>query len=173
MLTFAIVNKVTMKCLIAIDRKQSTKVQVALGVLLLVGGISIYLLFRSTSINLYHWFGATGATGKLEILRQELSACELSDFVRFSLPDGLYCLSYILLMDVVWRKSGLLPRVLASSVIPVTAILHELLQAAGLAKGTFDWFDLLSYGLPWAAYLLISIITNNKTKEVFVWPKAI
>lgn len=132
-------------------------IQVLLGVLCLLIGISIYLLFRSESITLYRWMAAIGITDAIAPLRQSVSHWDVSSFVRFSLPDGLYCMSYILLMDAVWQHSRHSLRLIAASLIPLIAITHELLQAAGLARGTFDWSDLLCYALPLIGYCLLFI----------------
>jgi hypothetical protein len=131
-------------------------IQVLLGVLCLLVGISIYLLFRSENITLYRWMAAIGITDAIAPLRHSVSLWDVPPFVRFSLPDGLYCLSYILLMDAVWQRSRRPIRLMAASLIPLITITHELLQAAGLARGTFDWSDLLCYALPLIGYWLLS-----------------
>lgn len=127
-----------------------------LGILLLLIGISIYLLFRSETITLYRWFASAGMKEAIDTLRESVRHWDIPAFVRFSLPDGLYCASYILLMDAVWKKSRHSLRLVAASLIPLVAIAHELLQAAGLARGTFDWSDLLCYSLPLLLYYLLT-----------------
>jgi len=131
------------------------KTQFFLGVMLLLCAFIIYLLFRSTSINLYQWCMAVGLADIIDLLRKSLHNWILPDFIRYSLPDGLYCASYILLMDVLWKHSRLAIRLLVVSTIPLIAVAHELLQAAGVVRGTFDWWDLLCYTLPLIIYLFI------------------
>ena len=130
--------------------------QIIVGVLFLLSGISIYLLFRSETITLYQWCIAAGMEDLLKTIREAVCHWDVPSFVRFSLPDGLYCASYILLMDAVWKKSRRPLRLFAVSLIPLIAIAHELLQAAGLARGTFDWSDLLCYSLPLLLYYLLT-----------------
>ena len=127
--------------------------QVVVGVLLLLCGIAIYLLFRSRSITLYQWCISIGLSAPLEVLRADVQHWIIPDFVKFSLPDGLYGASYILLMDAVWNNSQRLIRIMAASLIPLVAIIHEMLQGLGLAKGTFDAADLLCYSVPLSLYL--------------------
>lgn len=134
----------------------SVLLQAVIGILLLFTGISIYLLFRSETITLYRWFVAAGMQETLVTLREGVSDWNIPSFVRFSLPDGLYCASYIMIMDAVWKKSKYSLRLLAASLIPLVAIVHELLQAAGLTRGTFDWGDLLCYSLPLLLYYLLT-----------------
>ena len=136
-------------------RKLALTVQLVAGVLLLLGGIAIYLLFRSQTIVLYQWCIYLGLGDFLSSLRQQVQSWNIPDFVRYSLPDGMYCASYILLMDALWRNSGRVMRLCFTLLIPVCAILHELLQAASLVRGTFDVADLLCYATPLLVYLLI------------------
>ena len=138
------------------------KVQIFLGVLSLLAGISIYLLLRSESITLYRWAAAVGITDVITPLRQSVSHWDVPAFVRFSLPDGLYCVSYILLMDAVWQRSRRPLRFMVASLIPLIAITHELLQAAGLTRGTFDWSDLICYTLPLIGYWLLFNVYSLK-----------
>lgn len=129
--------------------------QVLMGVITLLCGISIYLLFRSESISLYRWCAAAGFGDEIEMLRQSVRHWTIPDYLKYSLPDGLYCLSYILLMDAVWAGRRTKFSVCAVCVIPLVAITHELAQGLGLAKGTFDAVDLLSYSVPLILYLFI------------------
>lgn len=135
--------------------KTGLAAQVVAGVLLLLGGIAIYLLFRSQTIVLYQWCVHLGLADLLGTLRQQVASCNIPDFVSYSLPDGMYCASYILLMDALWRNGGRLTRLCLASLIPAFAILHELLQALALARGTFDVADLLCYATPLLVYLLV------------------
>jgi len=129
--------------------------QIIWGVVALLCGCAIYLLFRSQTIHLYQWAVVAGLSSILDTLRQSVQHWQVSDFVRYSLPDGLYCASYILLMDAVW-KGGKASRTLAVSFMPLVAITHELLQGAGLVRGTFDVCDLLCYAVPLLAYFVVS-----------------
>jgi len=92
-------------------------------------------------------------------------------FVRFSLPDGLYCASYVLLMDAVWQESGKV-KYFAVAFIPLVAMIHELCQFVGLARGTFDAADLFCYALPLFLYFIILKLTTNlntrKHEKVFI-----
>lgn len=126
-------------------------VQLLCGITMLLCGCSIYLLFRSKTINLYQWCSMVGLADVIDILRMGVMNWQVPDFIRFCLPDGLYCASYILLMDAVWPDNGKL-RYLAVLFIPIVAIGHELLQCVGITKGTFDVSDLLCYIVPLAIY---------------------
>jgi hypothetical protein len=134
--------------------------QIFWGVMLLFCGCAIYLLFRSQTINLYQWSAAAGFSSIIEPLRQSVHGWQIPNIVRFSLPDGLYCASYILLMDAAW-KGGKASKRIAVSLIPLIAISHELLQGMGLVRGTFDLCDLACYAIPLIIYFAVTTIFFN------------
>ena len=136
------------------SKTQRVTAQIVCGVAMLLCGCAIYLLFRSKTINLYQWCSMLGFSDVIDSLRMSISAWRISDFVRFSLPDGLYCISYILLMDAVWPDDGNF-KYFAVSFIPVVAVMHEMAQLFGLARGTFDIADLLCYLAPLVVYYVI------------------
>ena len=141
-----------------IDRRSTY--EVSLGGLLLVCGCAIYLLFRSRSLNIYQWCYALGWSKVIERLRIITQGWNVSDFIRYSLPDGLYCAAYILIVDAIWyNKYG--PRKYAVILlVPTIAIGSELLQALNQIRGTFDVYDLVCYALPPLVY--VCFITYHK-----------
>lgn len=141
-------------------KTRNATAQTLWGIFLLFCGISIYLLFRSKTITIYRWCETIGATGIIDNLRHCVRHWAVPDFVRYSLPDGLYCASYILIMDAIWRKGRKKARIVAVSLIPLAAIVHETLQGLGLARGTFDFGDFLCYTVPLVTYLILSRNSN-------------
>ena len=132
-----------------------TIAEIFLGVLLLVCGGLIYLLFRSKSLNIYAWCSAIGLADCVDVMRHTTHAWNVSDFVRFSLPDGLYCTSYILVMDGIWKKETGVVKCFVMSIVPIITIGSEILQYWGVIKGTFDVCDLLCYSIPFITYCII------------------
>ena len=112
------------------------------GALFLVWGSMIYLLFRSKS---------------LDSLRACVGKWEIPDMVIYSLPDGLYCAAYILLIDAIWNNNNGIIKYIFISLVPFATIISEILQYYGLVKGTFDIYDLLCYLLPTIIYITIKI----------------
>lgn len=138
--------------------------EVILGVLFLMCGCFIYLLFRSENINLYQWCSSIGLTNSIEQLRNRVSDYQVSEFARFSLPDGLYCASYILVIDALWHNEKIMRRWIVA-LIPAIALLNEILQFFGVVNGTFDWYDLICYSTPLLLYYFI-FFYFNKTKRL-------
>ncbi len=132
----------------------STTSKVILGSVFLVLGCAIYLLFRSKSLNIYQWCTSLGLSTAIDYARNCVRYWNIPDFIRFSLPDGLYCAAYILIMDAIWLKNDSLTKHIIISIGPLVTIGIEILQYFGLVKGTFDICDLLFYSVPFVAYYL-------------------
>ena len=138
--------------------------KVALGISFLVCGCAIYLLFRSKTLNIYHWCATLGFSSAIDTLRLWVQNCNVPDFVRFCLPDGLYCAAYILLIDAIWHKEKGIMKNIIISLVPIVTISSELLQIFGIIRGTFDLYDLLCYTFPPLVYLSIKYYQNLTLK---------
>ena len=132
-----------------------------LGVLLLLCGCIIYLLFRSKTINIYQWCSALGLTDTIDKLRFSVQDWNVSSFVMYSLPDGLYCAAYILITSAIWHNENSNIKYFIVLLMPFIAITNEVFQFFGLAKGTFDICDLACYFTP-TLFFFLSQSTNNK-----------
>ena len=149
-------------CLITLPSRRI--LQAALGATLLLCGCAVYLLFRSKTIRLYQWCAWAGLSEPIDALRTAVAGWPLADVLRYSLPDGLYCTSYILLMDAVWAGGGRI-RYCAVALMPLVAVAHELAQLAGIAPGTFDVADLLCYALPLTVYFAVVRLRSKENEE--------
>ena len=69
--------------------RAKTTIKVSLATLMLLCGSGIYLLFRSKSLNIYSWCTALGFADDINTLRDIVRDWKVSEFVKFSLPDGL------------------------------------------------------------------------------------
>ena len=134
--------------------KSSATSKVILGGVFLMIGCAIYLLFRSKTLNLYQWCSALGLSDVIDYARIYAHNWNIPDFVRYSLPDGLYCAAYILLMDAIWHDGDSLIKHFVIIFVPVVSIGSEIFQYYGLFKGTYDFCDLVFYSVPFIAYIL-------------------
>lgn len=135
--------------------------EIILGVVFLACGCTIYLLFRSKSLNIYQWCFALGLSNFIDILREHVISWNIPIFVRYSLPDGLYSAAYIVVIDAIWYNVNRIQKYAIVSFIPFIATCNEVLQHFGLVKGTFDLYDLLCYTLPLLIYLSIKVTKNR------------
>ena len=145
--------------------RAKTTIKVSLATLMLLCGSGIYLLFRSKSLNIYSWCTALGFADDINTLRDIGRDWNVSEFVKFSLPDGLYCAAYILIMDAIWYKENGWIKYTAILLVPFITISSEILQYFCVVKGTFDFYDLVCYAIPPITYLYLQRNKTIKTKE--------
>ena len=146
--------------------------QVFLAALMLLFGCGIYLLFRSKSLYIYKWCAALGLSDNINTLRYAISGWNMPDFVKYSLPDGMYCAAYILIMDAIWYKEKGIMKYLVIFLVPVITVISEVLQYFGIVRGTFDYRDLVCYAIPLFTYLYYKnrnkfIKTKKEMKKYF------
>lgn len=134
---------------------KSSTAKICLGLMLLALGCGIYLLFRSKTLYIYVWCKSLGLSGYIDALRIVLFQWSLPDFIKYSLPDGLYCAAYLFIMDAIWREEKGPTKYIILSTIPVITISSELLQYFGFIRGTFDLADLICYTVPSLIFLMI------------------
>lgn len=141
---------------------KSSTAKTCLGLLLLATGCLIYLLFRSKTLYIYVWCKALGLSTFVDVFRENVQNWNVSNFVRFSLPDGFYCAAYIMMIDAIWHDDNRKVKYILLSLVPMITIVSEILQFCGVVRGTFDVMDLLCYLIPPIAYIMIALINNFK-----------
>ena len=129
-----------------------------LGLLSISLGGSIYLFFRSEKLPMFEWVKAMGIYDLISSMRIE--NCD-GGWLIYSLPDGLWLFSYILIMAALWSFDE--KRTMLYSVpLVIIAIGSESLQYFHLISGTFDVIDLLCYiGANVFGFVYVKIIINN------------
>ena len=131
-----------------------TFLKVFWGITFLTCGCIIYLLFRSKSLNIYQWCIVLGLSDTIDSLRGTVQDWNIAEWIRYSLPDGLYCAAFILFIDAIWKDDDGFIKHFVVSLVPIITITSELLQYFGLVKGTFDFCDLVYYSAPFIAYYI-------------------
>ena len=112
---------------------------------LLSVGAGIYICFRATELRFFHIF----PDGKLPVwltnIREWLAKTNVPEWIRYSLPDGLWLLSYLLFMDLIWDE-GMKPwKLFFLVMLPLGTLIAEILQMFHVIPGTGDLFDLIFY----------------------------
>ena len=139
-----------------LSHRTGNTAKISLAVLMLLCGSGIYLLFRSKTLNIYIWCASLGFSDEIDSLRYAVNDWSIPEFIKFSLPDGLYCAAYILIMDSIWQKESGWKKYAVVLSVPLFTISTEILQYFGLVKGTFDVYDLLCYSIPPLIYVLFN-----------------
>lgn len=129
--------------------------------LIVVGGM-FYLLFRPRTLLLFAAADALGLGHAVDYLRSMVTEVHLPDFVAYCLPNGLWALAYVTLIDWVMKAYDKRTRLLFASFIPLLGAVSELVQYAGWIPGTYDMGDLLCYLLPWIGY---AVGTRHSTSQ--------
>jgi len=133
------------------------------GLFSLVAGTLIYLLFRTSALNIFNW---------LEILNIDFINSSwrifgriyyniFPDWFLFSLPDGLWIFSYTSIMFAFWDFKFDFQTFFWINILPIIAVFSEIGQFLKVVNGTFDFCDLLFY---LSGFLLPFIILTKKLK---------
>ena len=110
---------------------RAAKVMLSL-VILLLGGL-IYVIFRDKSLLMFDW-------------------------LKYSLPDGLWIFSYMFIVDAIWDREKNAVSMIFLWGLPIVAVLSECFQYFGLLAGVFDWMDMASYMLAITLFLIIKLL---------------
>ena len=131
--------------------------------LLFVGGI-IYLGFREEHLLMFEWFNNLGIRSFINNYREFTQYIYLPNWAVYSLPDGLWVLSYMILIKEIWKnKRGLQYYVWLYS-LSFIGIISEILQLFTFYIGKFDFCDLLFYICPTLFFLVKDIYSyRNET----------
>ena len=113
------------------DKKQFI-CQSALSLFLLGVGGSIYLLFRPKSLLMFRWVESLGLNEYIDRLRDMVSGITLNHITLYSLPDGLWLASYIIVVNTIVSKENTKNLLFWSFLLPVIAITFEILQIPGI-----------------------------------------
>ena len=146
-------------------RKIMITTEIILAVMFLICGCAIYLFYRSKSLYIYQWCQLFGISDMIDSCRHYARGYQMSEFIKYSLPDGLYCAAYILLVDAIWYDDNRIVKFLILSVVPIATVGSELLQYFRIVRGTFDIRDLISYAIPSIVYYGIYQSNHNLKTE--------
>lgn len=135
------------------DKKQFICQSILSLFLLGVGG-SIYLLFRPKTLLMFKWVESLGLNEYIDRLRDMVSGITLNHITLYSLPDGLWLASYIIVVNTIVSKDNKVNLLFWSFLLPAIAVTFELLQIPGVIPGVFDVFDLICYIVPLLIYLI-------------------
>jgi hypothetical protein len=143
----------------------------AAGLAMLVGG-SAYLLWREESLLMFKWFSDVGMSPTIESLRSAALPLRssLPGWSLYSLPEALWLLSGLLLLDVVWgidKRHGYLFWTLCLATMAVGSELGQLLD---IVPGRFDPIDLLLMLLSCViAGFVAAVSVRSGKKGLLLW----
>lgn len=133
---------------------------------IIIGGL-IYLLFRPETLTMFSWLKAIGAEDSIHSARlnNKHLATTIPDWIVFSAPNGLWVFSFGLIMTFIWGGNRCSQGVVLTTVVFISGMASELLQISKLIPGTFDYFDLLAYAAGFAGYVFL-LTKREKNDDV-------
>ncbi len=123
---------------------------------LLLGGF-IYLFFREHILSMFSWLRLINLES-IFVQKKINSDSIFLSFCVYSLPNGLWSYSAIILFGVIWEESKK-TFLFYSTVFTLGNLLFEFLQLFKIIPGTFDFIDIL--------VLLISLLAGIFTYKLF------
>ena len=110
---------------------------------LIIGGM-LYLGYRSQELLMFRWANYLGLSRIVNSWRKFCFQYPLPEWCYYALPDGLWLLSYILLINIIWN-SHTWKSIIWIYALSAIAITSELLQLLNPYFGTFDIMDIVCY----------------------------
>ena len=89
-----------------LENKRQYICQTIISFFLLGLGGSIYLLFRPKTLLMFKWVDSLGLSEYLDRLRDMVSDITLNHITLYSLPDGLWLASYIIVVNTIVSKNN-------------------------------------------------------------------
>ncbi len=123
--------------------------------ILLAIGAFIYLMYRSPDLVIFKWCDSLGVLDDVMKYRLNFADTDIGIFSKYCLPDGLWIASYIIVIHSIIHKADKKALLFWSLILPLIAIVFELLQIPGIIPGTFDYLDIVAYVIPLLLYLLV------------------
>lgn len=127
---------------------------------LTIGGL-LYLGYRNTNLLIFRWANFLGLSRIVNSWRKFCFQYPLPEWCYYALPDGLWLLSYILLIYIIW-DSHTWKSIIWIYALPTIAITSELIQLLDSRFGTFDIMDVICY---MGAILLFELKTKIEWKR--------
>ena len=121
-----------------------------------IGGVLIYVFFRDTgNLVVFKFFPKPSF---LELLSAPVKPDTLPGYLFvFNLPHGLWCLSGLIVIRVIWL-TNFKWRVIYGCIFLVVISALEISQLSAKRNGVFDVFDLASYGF----FAFVESLAYNK-----------
>lgn len=113
---------------------------------ILLGGF-IYVSFRVESLRMFSWFNSISLSEVIIRIRNYTLNYDLliPNWVKFSLPDGLWLFSFTSLILITWKNEINSSNLFWLIGLPIIALLSEIGQSISIMPGTFDWIDIAMY----------------------------
>ena len=133
---------------------------------LILGGL-IYIGLRPKTLIMFSWFETLNLDLVTDTIREVFQGSDMlyvPDWILYSLPGGLYMVSCVSLLMIIWRNTidrHSAPWIFA---VPILGILSEPLQHHSLFPGTHHFADYLLYII--GTLIPVFIYRNRETSSL-------
>lgn len=141
-------------------KTHSRYITACISIIIFLFACMIYISNRSFDMILYKWLNIN--TGNVIFSYLQQHAIPLPDWALYNLPDGLWLLSYTLLIDAIWSKNNI--KYYFIGIITLFILILEIAQMMHIFPGTGDILDIASYLIALIIYSLYNIITYRYEK---------
>jgi len=120
-------------------------------------GTSIYLFARPKECLVLSLLDFLGLGKEISLIRATTIPMSKSipNWLIFSLPDGLWVLSYTCLILYIWNFNLNRKNIFWFVLLPILALGSEIMQSFHIISGTFDYFDIAAYIVGFLVPLII------------------
>jgi hypothetical protein len=128
------------------------------------GGL-IYICFRSLDLMMFRWFDYLNFSDTIFQIRNISNRykIEKSDWLIYSLPDGLWMFSFTTVILYIWKNTINRKNILWIIIMPITAFCTEICQKYHLINGTYDVNDIFAYLF---GFIISCIFFSNSFKII-------
>lgn len=141
-------------------KTSSRYITACVSIIIFLFACMIYISNRSFDMILYKWLNINTSNVIFSYLQQH--AIPLPDWALYNLPDGLWLLSYTLLIDAIWSKNNI--KYYFIGIITLFILILEIAQMMHIFPGTGDILDITSYLIALIIYSLYNIIAYRYEK---------
>ena len=135
----------------------------ALALLCILVGGTIYLVFRTRKLLMFKpipviWIAF------LDNIKDNIGLPYnyLTSFIIYSLPAGLWTISYLILMQIICNDMPKTQRIAWVYSLPIILLIIECMQILSSIPGTFDILDVLCYFIP----IFVSLIIDKRNEKL-------
>jgi len=131
----------------------------SIGIICFLLSTSIYVLFRPTSLLLFHWINYFGFMDEIFIFRSYFSFIKdiIPFYLIYSVPFGLWIISYMIFIKIIWGESKSYSYDIFFWSVPIISFISEMFQYFDVISGTFDLTDLVILGIT----IILGFIIKN------------
>ncbi len=142
---------------------RNKKVQILFHLSSIILGGLLYICFRTPNLLMFKWASVLHLNNVITYFRSNcISTYHISDWIIFSLPDGLWMFSGTTLLLLVWNNEITTKNLYWLLLLPFCAIFSELLQGLHLLRGTYDWVDIIAYVIGF----ILSVLFFSNIKSI-------